>query len=304
MMSTSKDEFVQKGKTLNREEWIAVLVQMVLTRHVLDEGMAVGNAFDTFFAELRSRLPPLIQHDSNEFRSAYCYPEAIDFTIKQYERSLSLVFDVFAYGDGAVGDSLYSTKLMDISEYNLFIDRVGLIDQYVTARDVEHSFSLCRMLVIDEGTTKGRARLLQLRFEDFLECIVRLAYHKPLPTDAQVLEQGCKHAGEFLFALEEEPEKEKRFHEARRWSYDEPPDQPIKDQVRHFVEWLLYRVRGGEDFARELSRKDVQLFRDGHRAVKRVPVKTGAAPAPVGGGDADDQVEYMRVGGPDVRPLV
>ena len=63
------------------------------------------------------------------------------------------------------------------------------------------------MLVINEQTRKGRSKLIQLTYEDFLEVIVRWAYRKALPTDEELNKYECKHAGEFLASLDAVPGK-------------------------------------------------------------------------------------------------
>jgi hypothetical protein len=296
----TKDEKFNHKKTLNREEWLGVLVQIVLTRHVASEdAMAVGPAFDRFFEELRVRIPGDILHDSNAFRTAYCYPEAVDFVLKSYEKQLRVIYEVFAYGDGAIGDELRSTKLMDISEYNLLIDSLDMIDQWLTARDVEQAFAFCRMLVIDETSVKGRARLLQLRFEDFLEVVVRIAFMKVLPTDAELEASGCQHAGDFLAKLSERPEAEKKFHEERLRPLDEPPSQPMAHQVRHFVNWMIYHVRGGVDSDRDLTSKEAEKFRKGIvRMVRQEASVDDSEVLNVPQQTEDDDIELVRVGGP------
>ena len=119
-------------------------------------------------------------------------------------------------------------------EYSLLIDRLMIVDQFVTARDVDQAFIQSRMLVVDEETVKGRSRLVQLRYEDFLEAIVRLAYQKAMPTDDEISQASSKHAGEYLAWLAEMPQREVDFCQARtRRRFSDPLEQPIASKVPH-----------------------------------------------------------------------
>ena len=76
--------------------------------------------------DVARRVPPICLQDSNAFRAAYCYIEATDIVLRKYESSLRTLFTVFAYGTGAIGDELLSTKLMDFGEYMSLITRLNL----------------------------------------------------------------------------------------------------------------------------------------------------------------------------------
>jgi len=294
----SKDDQFNHRKTLSREEWLALLIQIVLTRHVTSEdALPIGDAIDRFAADMRVGLGAGCLHDPNSFRSDQCYTESTDYALKANGAALRLVYDVFAYGTGAIGDAVYSTKLMDYGEYSLLIDRLMIVDQFVTARDVDQAFIQSRMLVVDEETLKGRSRLVQLRYEDFLEAIVRLAYRKAMPTDDEISQTSSKHAGEYLAWLAETPQRELDFCQDRtRRRFSEPLEQPIASKVRHFVAWLIHRIRGGAHSDKELSKKQVELFHAGHVKIS-ARIATEQAP-PTLGAEVDDPGELIRVGGP------
>lgn len=50
-------------------QFLGFLVQMVLTRHVGDGGLAVDDAVARFAADVHALLPPAVWHDANSFRS-------------------------------------------------------------------------------------------------------------------------------------------------------------------------------------------------------------------------------------------
>ena len=70
------------------------------------------------------------------------------------------------------------------------------------------AFVFSRLRCVDELAERGKRRMHNLSFEDFLEALVRFAYRKALPTGAEMQERGSAHAGEFLADLADEPEAE------------------------------------------------------------------------------------------------
>ena len=67
--------------------------------------------------------------------------------------------------------------------------------------------------------------LRNLRFEDFLEALVRIACVIALPTDSEVHQSGCADAGEFLLALQasEDPYELAHFVDSRRLGWMHEP---------------------------------------------------------------------------------
>ena len=213
--SATKEDVFNSKRNLNRMEFIGVLAQLVLERHVKGGGLDPVEACRKFFRRgHRSKAAAQCFQDSNSFRADFCYTEAADMALKKHEDTLRNLFASFAYGTGAIGDALYSTKLMDAGEFNEFIQRIDVIDNNITQREVRLAFLWSRMLVVDENTLKGRTHVLQLRFEDFLEMLVRLAYMMAMPDEADLEAAGVQHAGEFLQWLSGYPEEEKQFKRA------------------------------------------------------------------------------------------
>ena len=266
----AKDETFNHKKTLSREEWIGMLVQLVLIKHVSPEDeLDVEGGVAAFVAALRPRLSRAACHDANVFRADYCYIEETDDALRAFETSLRALYEGFAYGDGAIGDALSSTKMLSLDEYRDFVDRLGLQSEFVTARDLDRAFAFSRMLVVDEASIKGRAKLIQLRFEDFLEALVRLAFVKALPTDEEIAQRGCTHAGEFLLDLSESPAELEAFEQARSCTIDAALNQSIGKKVYHFMRWIVYRVRGGVETGKlQLSKAEVERFKRGHVAMR------------------------------------
>ena len=149
--------------------------------------------------------------------------------------------------------------------------------------------------------------MLQLRFEDFLEALVRFAHMKALPSEEELAESGLQHSGEFLDAMAEQPEKEDAFLQQRTREPDEECDLPIAWKVRQFVLWMLHTARGGygnpED---ELTKKEAKAFAAGHvRRKARVSdesEQTEHGGTDHGGTDDDEEFELRRSAGPGSAP--
>lgn len=303
--SASKEEQYNHRLSLNRWEFTGVLVQLLLGKKVVTQMMPIAEAVAQFFdKDLVSNVPRECFQDSNSFRSDFCYIEETDIVLKQYEASLRFLFNAFAFGTGAIGDKLLSTKLLDFTEYILFINRLDIIDPFITMREVRLVFLWSRMLIIDENVTAGRKKVIQLNFEDFLEVLVRFAYMMALPNDQDIFDLGVEHAGEYLEWLDGHPDEEKAFKEARTRNIGQKLDQPIGHKLRHFIEWMLYTVRGGEpketSGPASITKRDAEKFQRGMVAPVRKNIvrneeesdmdSPGRSPHPLEG---DDEVGYM-----------
>jgi len=237
---------------LSRYEWVGVLVQLLLVRYVVPLHMGIEASVRAFFEEdLLPSVPNECVHSSNAFRADYCYQEQTDLVLRMYESSLRAIYTEFAFGTGAIGDALLSTKLMDVEEFNALIGKLDVVDECFTAREVRLTFLFSRMLIVDETSLQGRIKTLQLGFEDFLEVVVRLAFQLAMPTDDDVAKLGLSHAGEYMQWLGVSPEDESAFKQAHSRSLaqsgrgDRDEAQPIAHKVRHFIEWMLFAIRGG-----------------------------------------------------------
>ena len=261
----AKGERFNKKDALNREEWIAVVAQLIMRRHVESNNKGLEEAVYAFFVDdLARNVPSVCLQDSNLFRAEYCYVEATDLVLKKYENSLRNLFSAFAVGDGAIGHEIFSTKLLDFREYMGLINKLDVVDPFINIREVRLNFIWSRMVVVSESTVKGRSNLVQLSFEDFLELVVRFAHMKALPTPEDLEQSGLTHAGEFLAALAEQPDAEEKFKQERNCEPGEECAQPIAWKVRQFILWMIFAARGGHgDPEQELTKKEAELFKQG-----------------------------------------
>ena len=126
-------------------------------RHVVGHKIPITPSVNAFFEDdLRPGVPPEALHDANSFRSDFCYIEETDQVLKRYESSLRNVYEAFAFGRGDMGNAVLTTKLLDHTELFELINKLDLIDPFITMRDVRFNFLASRMLVVDENSVKGR----------------------------------------------------------------------------------------------------------------------------------------------------
>ena len=297
--TATKSDVFNSRRELNRSEWVGLLLQIALARYVVGKKMAIATAIQQLLAiDIPDGLTASCAQDSNAYRSDYCYVESTDVMLRKFERSLRALYSAFALGTGAIGDQLSSIKLMDYKEFMSFIDAIDLVDEFLTLREVRLAFLWSRMVVINENSQRGRASFTQLRFEDYLEVIVRLSHLAALPTNEDMASAGCSHAGEYLLALKHNPAKEAEFKKARSQDFDQHPDRPISQKLRLFMHNIIFKVRGGYgSLDKELSEKEAVRFARGEvREPQLIASVDVDAPS-----TAAEEVGHFQVkGGPDV----
>ena len=74
-------------------------------------------------------------------------------------------------------------------------------------------------------------RCITLRYEDFLEAVVRVALIKALPTEEQIYDADCEDAGEFLLRLRANPNAYTTWLEENTRAWDAPPPEPVPRRV-------------------------------------------------------------------------
>lgn len=148
------------------------------------------------------------------------------------------------------------------------IDQLDVVDAFMTLREVRLAFVWSRLVVVDETTIKGRTKIVQLHFEDFLETLVRLAHMMALPTEDDLTHAGLTHAGEWLDALRDQPDAENEFKRLNTCALGETLSQPIAWKVRQFILRLIFIARGRHGDPEDgLSTKEAMRFSKGVTSV-------------------------------------
>jgi len=146
---------------------------------------------------------------------------------------------------------------------------LDLIDSAFSQREAALCFLSSRMWCIDDGTLRARVKIAHLWFEDFLECLVRVALTMSLPTDNEVAESGYADAGTYLLDLKAQDDREEfvMSHMTGDW---QEPRQPVERAVEHLLTLVIRTVemsakKSPADMI--LTRKEVGKFRAAAREV-------------------------------------
>lgn len=231
----------ERAKTLSRVEFLAALVHIAINKYVLPKlEPDVSNALERLLGvDVRACVHKSALDAPNEFRKTYLYSKAVNSVLRWHELSLRNIFDAIS----SVG-SESPTSLIDLEAFLRAIASLEIIAVDATERDCSLCFVWSRMSVVDGRTHKGKHKESFLPFEGFLEAICRVAVLKAFPTDAEIRNAGCAHAGAYLDQLEEEDsEAYEELIESRNTDFgDEPDYQPIHRCVAHLIEMMIYRI--------------------------------------------------------------
>ena len=272
-----KEEFNAK-RALSRQEFLQMLVHISVRRWVRPRKQGtpplltdVAEALRTLLVEhLPPRLNAAALQVSNEFRLAYLYLPETDATLAYHLHTLQSLFVVYADMEHAHTGSgaLASATLLSFDEWLLFCHHLELIDYDFTMREATLCFTWSKLRVANESDPKARRRMTNLRFEDFMEAIVRIATMKCVPTDAEVEAGGFDDGGQMLLALRSSPAEDRAFRASRPAEWNMPLRQPIWRCVHHLIAFMArvvaQRVHGSTSTGAlkpELSRREVAAFK-------------------------------------------
>ena len=97
------------------------------------------------------------------------------------------------------------------------------------------------MTIVDTYRPGARVRTTQLRFEDFLEALVRVCTMKALPTAADLEREGVADGGQFMLLLYTRPAQLHEFVRKRGPKWNGELEQPIWAALEQLL-WLLVRT--------------------------------------------------------------
>jgi hypothetical protein len=233
------------ARALNRQEWLQVLIRFAKMRHVATgraDTIAIGlrNLIDL---EMGPRVDARAVQNSRTFREDNCYLQDVDLVLQTYAASLRNIYKSYSKGTGAIGDELDSTKLLSFPEFKLMLRDLELFDDGFSAREAALAFSWSRMRVIDPDKFDSKVQVLQLRFEDFLEALVRIATMKALPDDEMIYDEECEDGGEVILKLRTgDPMDYKEFIARSTPEFGKPLHQPIERLVEHLCTLILRTI--------------------------------------------------------------
>jgi len=204
----AEDDVFNDCNSVNRQEWLRVIVRIAMVRYVLSGEIrqvaaAVQALIEQHFVPnigSPSELGPA--HDANAFRQTFCYTEAVTEALEDNDGLLRTIYKHLSALKqiDETDDNLASSKLLSLSQW-LAVCEPLVSDTAFGRVQAAYCFQYSRMFVVDESSRRGARRMRHLSFEDFLEAVVRLAQLLPLPTDDEIAAEGCDGAADFLARL-------------------------------------------------------------------------------------------------------
>ena len=201
------DDQYNHMKGLNRQEFVSFIVRAAIMRHIQFGTLSdVPEAIERLLAHdllprVRALNPGLAPPD--DFRDLACYTEDTHDVISQFTPALRIIYQSYAFGaNEGVGDKLHDRKLLGMDEWLELLEDLGWLDAQFGERLASLCFVLSRLRVCVEAELKGRTKLLQLSYEDWLEALVRVAASKALPTDNECENANVADGGEFMIRLQ------------------------------------------------------------------------------------------------------
>lgn len=232
---------------LTRQEWLQMLMRVAARRYLFNNELnSLAEALTKLIkVDLRPKVDRRCLQDSYAFRERYCYNQDVDEVLLEFEPSLKALFTVYAYGDGLQNDEVKSTSLMDYLEWRMLLRDLSLIQDDFRDREAALTFVWARMRVADERPLKSRVKSTQLSFVDFLDCVVRMAKYKAMPSKEQIYDAGCEDAGEFILMMREKPAEYAKFIQENMLPWDAalPEDEGIHLRLVDFCYVLVRSVK-------------------------------------------------------------
>ena len=178
--------------------------------------------------------------------------------IEQKLSSMRALFNYYAQGPKGDLDMSYQDWLK-------FCNHLGLIDEHFTMREATLCFTLSRTHVLDEDAPKSRRKILNLCFQDFCECIVRVSLEMPFPFDWEIRRSPFPDAGTFLLDLKKDEREYENFvekHPECASNFERPPQKPHRC-VAHLISLLIRTVEGGTERGEDdatITKEEVAAF--------------------------------------------
>lgn len=173
--ASKADAAYNHKKAINRQEFLCLLVRAATLRHIAmpggrhtDVAAALSQLLSSEILPKASRGDRQLLLSNNYFREMNCYTAETSDVLRKYHLSVRLIFERYAIGEGRAGDRLDSIDLMSIEEWRTLVSHLDLVDMQFREREATQCFMRSRMRVVQESETRGRAKLLQLCYEDFL----------------------------------------------------------------------------------------------------------------------------------------
>jgi hypothetical protein len=272
------DDQYNHMKGLNRQEFVSFIVRAAIMRHIQFGTLSdVPEAIEQLLAHdllprVRALNPGLAPPD--DFRDLACYTEDTHDVISQFTPALRIIYQSYACGaNEGVGDKLHDRKLLGMDEWFELLEDLGWLDAQFGERLAGLCFVFSRLRVCVEAELKGRIKMLQLSYEDWLEALVRVAASKALPTDAECENANVVDGGEFMIMLQTQgysaffSRVDLTLCSSFRLMMDEDAGplwgglarQPAHRALEHLLTWMVRQMSGPSRTSTLVARSELRL---------------------------------------------
>ena len=266
-------------RTLERHEWLQALVRIAIMRYVLKGTrsmpriVGVSEAVQVLLTkDMVPNLPPELTQTSNDYRRAYCYTDEVEHVLRAEKPSLLAMFSAFTSEERKDPGKWPWGQRMCMDDWLDFVSAMQLTDQDLSERAVVLAFVWARMRVIDEYDAASIKKLASLSFEDWLECLCRLALQKAWPDESTMKAAGHDDALEYLvWARANNANALTVLIQQRAVPWHQPPPIPPCDCVRHLVKGLIRRCEKGAEVEPngKVTLQEARKFRKTILGIKR-----------------------------------
>jgi len=244
----TKEAFNAKH-ALSRQEFLQVMIRIAVHRYVKPRkrGAAplltdVSEAVrELLSVHIEPRVDPAALQVSNDFREKLVYIEETNEVLSDKVETLQALYEVYSGKSHGMDDLTSDSKMLGIDEWLELCADLQLIDDEFTLREARLCFLWSRLRVADESDASQRRSMCNLRFEDFCECLVRLATMKRMPTDAEVDEAGYADGGDMILGLRKTAQL-RDWCATRQQAWNDELPQPIGRCVSHLLATFIRTV--------------------------------------------------------------
>ena len=169
---------------------------------------------------------------------------------------------------------------MGFDEWIEMVEGLDLLDGGGFSRREAHlCFVWSRMWTVDDGKLASRVKMVNLWFEDFLECLVRASLFRSQPTDNEIVESGFTDAGEYILHLKATSEYDDfcLAHPPLNWqdleahmknddssdssTLTQPPEKLVEHLITLVIRTIEVAVTSGDTADNRLNRIEIDKFR-------------------------------------------
>ena len=257
--------------TLERHEWLHALVRIAIMRYVLPGRRTVVKCADVSEAleqlllqDIKANLPAELAQKSNDFRTDFCYSEAVERVLRTHKLSLLSIFTVFTAADSGDPAKHWIGQRIALDDWMDLVKVMNLLDRDLSERSAVLAFVWSRMRVADEHAPTASKKLASLSFEDFLEAICRIAMQKAWPDEGAVRAAGKDDALEYLlWARENDQKAHTSLLAERAVPWHKAPAINPSECVCHLAKGLIRRTETGAEVTPngKVSVKEARSFR-------------------------------------------